>query len=138
MSWPVLIMTFGSLFALGCDDTSSSGPTAALNAPAVLAPGETARFGALRVTFKEVTGDSRCPVDVTCVWEGDAVARIELSEPAGAVETHELHTAKSQQPQPVVYGGYQVDLVRLDPEPRSTGTIPPSSYRLAVRVTQKS
>lgn len=27
--------------------------------------------------FKEVTEDSRCPVDVTCVWEGIATVNIE-------------------------------------------------------------
>ena len=138
MSWPTLLMTFGSVFALACGSSTPRAPEApsgGLNAPAVLAPGETVRFGALTVTFKEVAGDSRCPVDVTCVWEGDAVARVELSQPQGAVETHELHTTK---PRSVTYDRYTVELVSLDPAPRSTATIPPSSYRLAVRVTQKS
>src|SRR5690242_20678884 len=30
-----------------------------------------------RITFNRVTEDSRCPVDVTCVWAGDA--KIELT-----------------------------------------------------------
>lgn len=136
MSWPALLMMFGSLFALSCGDGSaSSGPSQALNQPAPLAPGESAQFGALRVTFTGVSGDSRCPVDVTCVWQGDAVAQIRLSEPAGAVESRDLHT---NEPRSTKYGAYQVELVRLDPAPRSTETIPAANYRLTVRVTQGS
>jgi len=49
----------GSEFALPL------GKTASLNGSGV------------RITFKQVTDDSRCPVDVQCVWAGDA--RIELT-----------------------------------------------------------
>ncbi|HET9316322.1 MAG TPA: hypothetical protein VFQ51_12085 [Vicinamibacteria bacterium] len=138
MSWPALLVTFGSLFALACGagtSSSSNGPSQALHQPAALAPGETAQFGALRVTFTGVSGDSRCPVDVTCVWEGDAVAQIRLSEPTGAVETRELHT---NTPRSTTYGQYKVELVRLDPAPRDNQQIPAASYRLTVRVTQGS
>jgi hypothetical protein len=100
-----------------------------------LSPGETVRVGALRITFTGVTSDSRCAVDVVCVWEGDAVSRLTLIEPALGAETRELHTSH---PRAVTYGRYQVELVRLEPEPRSTRTIPPESYRLVVRVTSAS
>ena len=139
MSWPALLVTFGSLFALACGGSSSDSPTgtppAAINQPIELAPGQSAQIGPLRITFTGVSGDSRCPVDVTCVWEGDAVAEIELRQPTSAMETRELHTAS---PRSTTYGSYQVELVRLDPAPRSTQTIPPASYRLVVRVTQGS
>jgi hypothetical protein len=143
MSWPALLVTFGSVFALACSgspsssptDSPSVGPAAAINQPVELAPGQSTQFGALRLTFTGVTGDSRCPVDVTCVWEGDGVAKIELSQPTSDTETRELHTAG---PRSTTYGSYQVELVRLDPAPRSTQTIPPASYRLVVRVTQVS
>ena len=139
MSWPALLVSFGSLFALACGGSSSGSPTgsppAAINQPVELAPGQSTQVGALRITFTGVSGDSRCPIDVTCVWEGDAVAEIELSQPTSAMETRELHTAS---PRSATYGRYQVELVRLDPAPRSTQTIPPASYRLVVRVTQGS
>jgi hypothetical protein len=133
MSWPTLLLTFGSVFALACgsEHTSPSG----LNQPTELAPGQSAQVGPLKVSFSGVASDSRCPVDVVCVWAGDAVARIELSQPTGAVETRELHTMS---PQGVTYGSYQIELVRLDPAPRSTQPIPPASYRLVVRVTPLS
>jgi hypothetical protein len=135
MSWPALLLTLGSMFALACGSSSSSGPSAALNTPTELAPGQTALVGGLRITFTGVTGDSRCPVDVVCVWEGDAVASLEVSQPTGAVETRELHT---HGPRAVTYNGFAIELVRLDPAPRSTQTIPPASYRLVVRVSEVS
>lgn len=134
MSWPALLVTFGSLFAVACG-SSSSGPSAALNQPTELAPGQTAQVGPLRITFTAVSADSRCPVDVVCVWEGDAVVELTVSQPTGAVETRELHTS---QPRPAIYDGFQIELVRLDPAPRSTQPIPPGSYRLVVRVSPVS
>ena len=136
MSWPALLVTFGSFFALACGGSSStSGPSAVINQETELAPGQTAQVGPLRITFTGVSGDSRCPVDVVCVWEGDAVADLTLSQPTGAVETRELHTSN---PRSATYGGFQIELVRLDPAPRSTQAIPPASYRLVVRVTPAS
>jgi hypothetical protein len=135
MNWPALLMTFGSMFAMACGGSPSSGPSAELNQPTELAPGQTAQVGPLRITFTAVSSDSRCPVDVVCVWEGDAVAELTVSQPTGAVETRELHTSN---PRPATYGGFQIELVRLDPVPRSTQPIPPGSYRLVVRVSPVS
>lgn len=135
MNWPALLVTFGSAFALACGGSTTDGPTAGLGQQTELAPGQTARVGSLRITFSGVAGDSRCPVDVVCVWEGDAVARLELSQPPRYPEMRELHTSN---PRAVTYGGFQVELVRLDPAPRSTQPIPANSYRLVIRVTSAS
>jgi hypothetical protein len=134
MNWPALLVTFGSLFALACGGSSTT--PSGLNQPIELGSGQSAQVGALRITFTAVTSDSRCPVDVVCVWAGDAVARLNLSQPAGAVETRELHT--TLEPRSVEYGDFQIELVRVDPAPRSTQPIPPASYRVVVRVTPAS
>ncbi len=34
----------------------------------------------LQVRFLEVTGDSRCPADVTCIWQGEVTCNIELKK----------------------------------------------------------
>lgn len=129
MNWPALLVAFGSLASFACK--SSTSPSA-LNQPTELAPGQSAQVGALKVTFTGVLSDSRCPVDVVCVWAGDAVARLEVSQPQGSVEARELHTLENQ---PVTYGSFRIALVRLDPEARSTRPIAPEAYRLVVRVT---
>ena len=33
-----------------------------------------------RLTFSEVREDSRCPTDVTCVWEGDAKIMVVVAD----------------------------------------------------------
>src|SRR5688500_14959017 len=37
---------------------------------------------AVRATLLSVVGDSRCPIDATCVWEGDAAVRLRLERGA--------------------------------------------------------
>ena len=81
----------------------------------------------LRLTLKSVTDDSRCPVDVTCVWEGDAKVSVEVITPTPRAQ-HELHTS-SRFDREAKHGAYRVTLVKLEPAPRSTATISPGDYR---------
>ena len=99
-----------------------------------LAPGESARVDALTVRFDGVSADSRCPVDVTCVWEGDAVVVIDASAPARDREALELHTA-GRFPREAVYGRYRVRLVSLAPQPREGQPVPASQYRATLLVS---
>jgi len=138
MSWPALLVTFGSLFALACGGSSSGGPTgtapAAINQPIELAPGQSAQLGPLRITFTGVSGDSRCPVDVTCVWEGDAKVAIEVITPTPRAE-HELHTS-GRDSREATHGAYHITLVKLEPAPRSTATISQGDYRATLVVVR--
>jgi hypothetical protein len=134
MSWPSLLVAFSSLFVLACGSSSTTDP-GGLTQPTELAPGQTARVSALSVTFEGVTSDSRCPTDVVCVWEGDAVARLTLTHPSSGTETKELHTSGSGS-RSVNFGGIVIELVRLDPAPRSAQPIPPQSYRLTLHFIQ--
>ncbi|HEX6629414.1 MAG TPA: hypothetical protein VF105_15800 [Gemmatimonadaceae bacterium] len=63
--------------AMGCA-TVDTAVVADPGATFSLALGKTATVNGtgFRITFNRVTEDSRCPVDVTCVWAGDA--KIEL------------------------------------------------------------
>jgi hypothetical protein len=57
-----------------------------------LAPGQAAevkRTGT-RIAFREVREDSRCPVDVTCVWAGDAKIEVVISRTGAADDTRIL------------------------------------------------
>jgi hypothetical protein len=91
----------------------------------------------LLVKFVEVPTDSRCPVDVTCVWEGDAAVVLETVLD-GAEETVSLHTAGDPDRDGARYvdiGPYRVHLVDLLPEPESERSIPAFAYRTTLRVT---
>lgn len=115
----------------GSDLTASRGPA---DAEVELAVGETASLpdAPLRITLLGVPADSRCPVDVTCVWEGDVEIRLEVEpgdEPAREIALH-----STLEPREVAVGGFELSLLEVRPEPRSGTQIPPERYRIRIGV----
>lgn len=132
-----------SAFALACASTSVTavvgGVTttveAELRSDFTLAPGQAATVDGTRlaVLFRSVTGDSRCPVDVQCVWAGDAEVLLTVSSGAtGGDQDFTLHTTLD--PKAVTYSGYEIRLTGVNPAPRSAAPIQPASYRVTLRV----
>ena len=121
------------LLAACSSQSPASATTVVLDRDFDLKTGETARLeeSDLVVRFEAVTSDSRCPVDVTCVWEGDATIRVSLARPPREKESHELHTAG---PRRAAYGELEVQVSDLRPQPRSTAAVPPGDYRLSLVV----
>jgi hypothetical protein len=81
----------------------------------------------LELRMESVGPDSRCPVNVTCVWEGDAQVTIALSRQAQAPERLQLHTSQ-QFAREGTYLNYRVRLTALTPAPRAGDQIEPASY----------
>jgi hypothetical protein len=98
----------------------------------VLAPGQDVRVQLLRLSFLDVTGDSRCPIDVVCIWQGNAAVEIALGLGMGASHPVVLNTAEGTPS--VELWGYRVTLLALLPAPRSGIRIPPEAYRAIFRV----
>ena len=69
----------------------------------------------LRIEFRDVTGDSRCPSTVTCVWEGDAAVILAWRFLTESPVVDTLHTTLD--PKAVLRDGTEIRLVRLDPYP---------------------
>ena len=133
--WQRLLIALLPLVS-GCADSPTT-PTknVVLDEEFELAPGESARIGAtnLTVVFDSVSADSRCPVDVVCVWEGDATVAVTVLQSSGERAVLELHTsAGSAREKP--YGGYVVRLVGLRPQPRQGVPIPAADYRARLEV----
>ena len=117
-----------AMAACGNKVSTPAGEKIPLGREFTLAPGQSAVVDDdLRLTLKSVTDDSRCPVDVTCVWEGDAKVAVEVITPTPRAE-HELHTS-ARFDREAKHGAYRVTLVKLEPAPRSTATISPGDYR---------
>ena len=91
----------------------------------------------LALTFVEVSLDSRCPTDVTCVWEGDAVVALEavLDGEERGVELHTAGDRERDGAKHVDVGPYRIHLLGLNPDPLSEQPIPGSAYRVTLRVT---
>lgn len=91
-----------------------------------LAPGQTAtiRGTDTRITFKLVREDSRCPVDVTCVWEGDAKIEIVIA-PSDSAGTR---TLSLRSPNETRVGNLRIRFVGLSPVPRQADGNAPRNY----------
>lgn len=99
-----------------------------------LGPNETARITGLGilVAFRGVAQDSRCPTDVTCVWEGDASLRIRASSANTDWTPFDLHT--SLDPRSARIDGHTITVVGLTPSPVSDRPIANDRYRVTLRV----
>jgi len=99
-----------------------------------LRPGQTARVGTggLVVGFRGVAADSRCAVDVTCVWSGDAELRLQVTVGRMAWTSLALHT--HVEPRSGTFRDRTITVVALRPDNRSDREIPPGDYVVTLRV----
>ncbi|HVG58425.1 MAG TPA: hypothetical protein VNA24_07700 [Hyalangium sp.] len=107
---------------------------ASLNVPFDLAYGRKVSLPdiSLQVTFAELLGDSRCPQDVACVWEGLAAVRLTVT--AGGESTSvDLDTRQNST---VVVRGYKIHLEDVSPYPTSTRPqINPTGYSVRLKIS---
>ena len=89
----------------------------------------------LTVTFERVKSDSRCPMDALCVWAGDAIVMVSLSQAAGGQLQRELHTDPTDSE--ASYLAYWIKLVALAPYPRSDRQIRPEDYAATLIVAAR-
>jgi hypothetical protein len=89
----------------------------------------------ITVTFLNVTSDSRCPSDVTCIWQGQA--GIEIGVQKGEVEsTVSLSIGGDSSPEESIFDAYLIQLVDLSPYPISTKIIQPEDYTATIKITK--
>ncbi len=95
--------------------------------------------GNLRVRLVRVASDSRCPVDVDCVWAGNAEVLFEVGGRGWRTRTTlRLNTnASPERPGESRYGRYTLKLVGLAPQPRSTRKIPAGRYTATLLVSKE-
>jgi len=94
--------------------------------------GESYTFEADQFTvgFTDISGDSRCPRNVTCFWEGDAAVLLT----AGTRE-FTLHTAFGFQ-HTIEISGYTIRLNTVAPYPENEAPIDPEAYLVNITATK--
>lgn len=129
-SWHSSVLAIASAFGLLISGAACSSVQPAVivepGASFTLAQGQTAtvRGTETRITFKQVREDSRCPVDVTCVWAGDAKIEIVI-EPNGSAVTRILSITS---PNETRVGNLRIRFVGLSPVPRQADGNAPRNY----------
>ena len=86
----------------------------------------------LMVSFGQVLGDSRCPVDVVCVWAGNA--EVELGIRMGMGPTVPLRVNTTLEPRFADWSGVRVTLLEVLPQPRAGDPPRPEDYSVRVRL----
>ena len=95
--------------------------------------GESFGVGDLKLTFRGVDADSRCPIDAICVWAGDAEVALKIEQGSQAAVAS-LHTML--EPKKTEWNGYTVSLVSLTPVGQASKPVDPKDYRAQVLVTR--
>ena len=93
----------------------------------------TAKSG-MKITFVEMVEDSRCPVDVECVWAGNAKIKVRITKGRKS-KVLELNTTLGNSTLPT-YAGYRFKLKGLTPELRSNVRINRNAYKAMIEVTK--
>jgi hypothetical protein len=100
---------------------------------AVMKIGESVVINDLRLTFRSVEGDSRCPTDAVCVWAGDAEIALKIEQGSQAAVAA-LHT--TLEPKKTVWNGYTISLANVTPTQKAATSINPADYRAEVVVSR--
>lgn len=75
--------------------------------------------------------DSRCPSDVVCVWQGEAVVKISIESPlSGSLELSTFNNLTD------TIGPYSFELIDVAPYPVSTKTIRLEEYKVTLKISE--
>ena len=118
---------------------ASAAMTVKMGEPFQLAVGQSAQLasGQFSLTFATVAEDSRCPRGVDCVWAGQVVVVLDVTQNGQASSPIKLtlggagRTANAASAQA---SGQTVQLMAVDPYPQAGKNIAPADYRVMLEV----
>jgi hypothetical protein len=91
----------------------------------------------VKVCLDSLIGDSRCPLEVVCIWQGTAIAKFSVT-----VNDHQqpvtLSTFKLPGfPSDTILMGYKIEFVDLLPYPDINKSHDISEYRAELKITKQ-
>ena len=84
----------------------------------------------IKLTITEIN-DSRCPSDVVCVWQGEAVVKIEVE--TSTIKTIKLSTFDNQKD---TIDLFSIELIDVSPYPVSTKNIELEDYTVKLKIEE--
>jgi hypothetical protein len=134
MFGPALLLAALAGACTGHSPTSEAEPT--LGKPFEVRAGETAVIASerLRIVFQQVKNDSRCAPGLSCFWEGDAEAVLQVETTREDRAELGVHT-NSRFPTSASFGKYKIQLQELRPLPRREGAVDPKDYVVTLLVS---
>lgn len=103
-----------------------------------LQEGDMLNFENRSIKFKEVISDSRCPQDVTCIWEGEALVSIEIYEDGSCIEEKVIVVASTNIPLKFNTGkrNFSIEHISLSPLPSIKGGDISNEYKLRIMLRE--
>jgi len=89
----------------------------------------------LAIKFVDVTADSRCPLGVECIWQGEVACLVEITHSGTGREEVLTYPGLTQEPSKAQFGSYQFTF-SVGPYPEAGEEIEKSEYRLNLLVTK--
>ena len=113
----------------GCQNTAGTGEEFTLSI------GQTVNIADedLKITFKEVSGDSRCPTGVVCVWAGEVTCVMRIEEGGFIYELDFVHSGATDDYSQMNFNNYRYTF-KVEPYPVSGQDISDSKYKILLTV----
>lgn len=100
-----------------------------------LIPGEAFSYGDKEIKFIKVVKDSRCPKNVTCIWAGEAVILVEISENGILVKEKEVVLPAGGRSLPLlIFEGSSLLVQNLLPYPQTGSNVKDREYSLELQL----
>jgi len=93
-----------------------------------------------KITFLEVTTDSRCPVEVRCVHSGEAVVKVKIEVSGEEVlEEYKISTIPNEIGRSVARtDNYVVDFTNLEPSRKMNQKIEQADYVVTFKISKEN
>mgnify|MGYP001279890688 CR=1 FL=1 len=132
--WKATAVSLITLLAAcgGATQPEPSLDVGSLPATVTLKVGQGRTVAGVVVRFAEVKADSRCPADVTCVWQGNAELGLVVGPKVGGGPPHAIVLNTGVEPHSGDALGLRFTVVNLSPEPAST--TPTQGYQAEIRI----
>ena len=105
----VLLAITSIVFTTGCNNQADE-ISAELGQGVELGLGQTVAINdePIKLKFIKVTGDSRCPADATCVWEGEVSCILEITYLDDTYTTTITQPGLTQQKSMEIFNKYEI------------------------------